>query len=128
MSLKTLIASAAVAASLAGAAAAAAATTEGAPAPANPLLAPWTGPYGGVPPFEQAKVDHLKPALEAGMAEQLAEIDRITINPEAPTFENTIAAMERTGRMLDRVGTVYGIFSSTLNDEAVQAVEREMAP
>ena len=45
---------------------------------ANPLLAPWTGPFGGVPPFDQAKVEHLKPGLEAGMAEQLAEIDRIT--------------------------------------------------
>jgi peptidyl-dipeptidase Dcp len=62
------------------------------------------------------------------MAEALAEIDRITANPEPATFENTIAAMERGGRTLDRVITVYGIYSSTLNDEAVQAVEREMAP
>jgi len=125
MSLKTLIAGAAVAATLATTAAASATDAE---PTTNPLLAPWSGPYGGVPPFDQAKVEHLKPALEAGMAEQLAEIDRITANPEAPTFENTIAAMERAGRTLDRVRTVYGIFSSTLNDEAVQAVEREMAP
>jgi peptidyl-dipeptidase Dcp len=95
---------------------------------ANPLLAPWIGPFGGVPPFDQAKVEHLKPALEAGMAENLAEVDRIAANPEPATFENTIAAMERSGRMLDRVGTIYGIFGSTLNDEAVQAVEREMEP
>ena len=124
MSLKTLIAGAGVAACLAAgpATAATSATAE------NPLLAPWSGPYGGVPPFDQAKVEHLKPALEAGMAEELAEIDRITANPVSPTFENTIAAMERAGRTLDRVSTVYGIFSSTLNDEAVQAVEREMAP
>jgi peptidyl-dipeptidase Dcp len=93
-----------------------------------PLLAPWTGPYGGVPPFDKVKVVDLKPGLEAGMAQQLAEIDRIANDPAAPTFENTIAAMERTGRTLDRVGTVYGVYSSTLNDEAVQAVEREMAP
>jgi len=97
-------------------------------AQANPLLAPWTGPYGGVPPFDKAKVDYLKPALEAGMAQNLAEVDRIANDPAAPTFENTIAAMERAGRTLDRVGTVYGIYSSTLNDDAVQAVEREMAP
>ncbi len=93
-----------------------------------PLLAPWVGPYGGVPPFDQVKVVDLKPGLETGMAQQLAEIDRIANDPAAPTFENTIAAMERTGRTLDRVSTVYGIYSSTLNDEAVQAVEREMAP
>jgi len=124
MSLKTLIAGAGVAACLAAGPATAATS-----APAeNPLLAPWSGPFGGVPPFDQAKVEHLKPALEAGMAEELAEIDRITANPEAPSFENTIAAMERAGRTLDRVSTVYGIYSSTLNDEAVQAVEREMAP
>jgi peptidyl-dipeptidase Dcp len=122
MSLKTLIAGAAVAASLAGATAAAEV------APANPLLAPWTGPYGGVPAFDKAKVEYLQPALEAGMAEALAEIDRIAADPAPPTFENTIAAMERGGRMLDRVFTVYGIYSSTLNDAAVQAVEREMAP
>jgi peptidyl-dipeptidase Dcp len=95
---------------------------------ANPLLAPWAGPYGGVPPFDKAKVEQLKPGLEAAMAQQLAEIDRIVSDPAAPTFENTIAAMERTGRTLDRVSTVYGIFSSTLNDDAVQAVEREMSP
>ncbi len=94
----------------------------------NPLLARWTGPYGGVPPFDRVRVEHLKPALEAGMAEQLAEIDRIVNDPAAPTFGNTIAAMERTGRTLDRVSTVYGIYSSTLNDDAVQAVEREMSP
>ncbi len=124
MSLKTLIAGAGMAACLAAGPAAA---TTSAPA-ANPLLAPWSGPYGGVPPFDQAKVEHLQPGLEAGMAEQLAEIDRITANPEPATFDNTIAALERAGRTLDRVRTVYGIYSSTLNDEAVQAVEREMAP
>ena len=96
--------------------------------PANPLLAPWTGPYGGVPPFDKVKVADLQPALEAAMAQQLAEIDRIANDPAAPTFENTIAALERTGRTLDRVSTIYGIYTSTMNDDAVQAVEREMAP
>jgi peptidyl-dipeptidase Dcp len=96
--------------------------------PANPLLAPWTGPFGGVPPFEKVKVSDLAPALEAGMAQQFEEIERIARDPAAPTFENTIAALERTGRALDRVATIYGIYGSTLNDEAVQAVEREMEP
>ena len=94
----------------------------------NPLLAPWAGPYGGVPPFDQAAVQQLAPALEAGMAQQLAEVGRIADDPAPPTFENTIAAMERAGRMLDRVGTVYGIYTSNLNDDAVQVVEREMSP
>ena len=75
----------------------------------NPLLAPWKGPYGGVPPFDQVKVEHFKPALEAAMAEQLAEVDKIANDPAAPTFENTLAALERTGRSLDRAASVFGI-------------------
>src|SRR5688572_16949236 len=98
------------------------------PTAAAPLLASWTGPYGGVPPFDKVDPSRLQPALEAGMAEQLAAVDRIAENTAAPTFENTIAAMEKSGRALDRVHAVYGVYSSTLNDEAVQAVEREVEP
>ena len=94
----------------------------------NPLLAKWSGPYGGVPPFDKIKVEQFKPALEAGMAEQLAEIDKIAGDPAAPTFENTIAAMERAGRTLGRVGNIFGIYSSTLSTPDFQAVETEMAP
>jgi len=125
MSMKTLVAGAAVAAGLSAATAAPLAEKEAA---VIPVLAPWTGPYGGVPPFDKVTVPQLMPGLEIAMAEALAEIDRIAANPAAPTFDNTIAAMERSGRTLDRVITIYGIYSSTLNDEAVQAVEREMAP
>ncbi|HEX7831813.1 MAG TPA: M3 family metallopeptidase [Thermoanaerobaculia bacterium] len=109
-------------------------TTEPAAAPAAPtasdnvLLQPWTGPYGGVPPFDKIRVEDFKPALETAMAENLAEIDRIANNPEPATFQNTIAAMEGTGRTLDRVGTAYGIWSSTMNGPEFQAIEREMAP
>ena len=92
------------------------------------LLAPWTGPYGGVPPFDQARVDLLAPALEAAMAAELAEIDAIAANPEPPTFENTIVALERAGRSLDRARTIYGVYSSSLSTPEFQAVEREMAP
>jgi peptidyl-dipeptidase Dcp len=127
--MKTLLSAAGACALLAASLATAAdAPAAAAAATPNPLLQPWTGPYGGVPPFDQVKVTDLKPALEAAMAANLAEIDRIANDPAPPTFANTIAAMERTGRTLDRVDTVYGIYSSTLNDEAVQAVEREMAP
>jgi peptidyl-dipeptidase Dcp len=94
----------------------------------NPLLAPWTGPYGGVPPFDQIKVEHFKPALEAAMAENLAEVDRIANDPAPPTFENTIVAMENTGRRINDVGTAYGIWSSTMAGPEFQVVEREMAP
>src|ERR1700694_5314386 len=63
----------------------------------NPLLPKWHGPLGGVPPFDQVKVEHFKPALEAAMAEQLAEIEKIAADPAPPTFSNTIAAMASSG-------------------------------
>ncbi|HEX8144143.1 MAG TPA: M3 family metallopeptidase [Pyrinomonadaceae bacterium] len=94
----------------------------------NPLLAKWVGPYGGVPPFDRVQVAHFKPALEAGMTETLSEIERIAHDPAAPTFENTIAAMERAGSTLDRVTTIYGVWGSTMNGPEFQTVQREMAP
>jgi peptidyl-dipeptidase Dcp len=92
------------------------------------LLSPWTGPYGGVPPFDKAKVEDFKPALLAGIEENRAEIAAIASNPAPPDFENTIAALEESGRALHRVGVVFGVFASTMNDKAMQAVEMEMAP
>jgi peptidyl-dipeptidase Dcp len=94
----------------------------------NPLLVRWTGAYGGVPPFDKVRVEDMKSALEAAMAENLVEVDRIANTPAAPTFENTIVALERSGRTLDRVANIYGIWSSTMNAPEFQAVEREMAP
>jgi len=94
----------------------------------NPLLGAWTGPWGGVPPFGRFKVSDLKPALETAMAENLAEIDRIAANPAPATFDNTIAEMDRSGHELDRVASIYGVYTSTMNDAEVQAVESEMEP
>jgi peptidyl-dipeptidase Dcp len=94
----------------------------------NPLLAKWEGPYGGVPPFDRVKVAQFKPALEAGMTENLAEVERIAADPAAPTFENTIAALERAGKTLSRVGTVYGVWGGTMSSPEFQVVQREMAP
>ncbi|HEY0372411.1 MAG TPA: M3 family metallopeptidase [Thermoanaerobaculia bacterium] len=94
----------------------------------NPLLQPWTGPYGGIPPFDKVRVADFKPALEASMAEALTNIDRIAKNPAPPTFENTIAALEGASRTLDRVGTVYGIWSSNMSSDEFQPIEQEMAP
>jgi peptidyl-dipeptidase Dcp len=97
-------------------------------APPNPLLAPWKGPFGGVPPFDQVKVEQFVPALEAGMAAQLAAIDRITAEAAPATFENTLAALERSDRLLEQVLSVYGVWSSSMNTPEFQAVETEMAP
>jgi peptidyl-dipeptidase Dcp len=94
----------------------------------NPLLMKWEGPYGGVPPFDRVQISLFKPALEAAMAEQLAETDAIARNTAAPDFENTIAALERTGGTLDRVSTIYGVWGSTMASPEYQAVQREMAP
>ncbi len=94
----------------------------------NPLLAKWTGPYGGIPPFDKVRVADFKPALESAMAENLSEIDKITANSAAPTFENTIAALERSGHTLDRVQTFYGIWSGSLSTSEMEAVDTEMSP
>ena len=94
----------------------------------NPLLATWEGPYGGIPPFDRVQIPLFKPALEAGMTEQLAEIQKIANDPAPPDFENTIVALERSGRTLNRIGTVYGVWGSTMASPDYQAVQREMAP
>lgn len=94
----------------------------------NPLTAKWEGPFGGVPPFDKVEIPLFKPALEAAMADQLREIESIASNPAAPDFENTIAALERSGRTLNRVATVYGVWGATMSNSEYQAVQREMAP
>ncbi len=94
----------------------------------NPLLAKWTGPHGGVPPFDKVKVAHFVPALEAAMNETRKEIASIAESTTPATFENTIAAFEDSGRTFNRVETVYDIWSSTMADATFQAVERDMAP
>lgn len=98
------------------------------PTSTNPLLADWSGPFGGVPPFDKVRVEDFKPALEAAMAETSAEIDRIANNPQPPTFKNTIEALENSGRTLDRVDTIYGIWKSTMNSDAFSEIEREIEP
>jgi peptidyl-dipeptidase Dcp len=130
----------AVATAAAGCAPTAAMNTETTPAPgaqaaapapaaqANPLLAEWTGPHGGVPPFDRVRVADFVPAFEAAMAENLAEVERIASDPAAPTFENTVLAFERAGSKLRRVSTIYGVWSSSMSSPEFQAVQREMAP
>lgn len=94
----------------------------------NPLLQEWTGPYQGVPDFNAASLDDLEAALEAGMAAHLAEIEAIANNPEPPTFENTIVAMERAGDPIGRVFSFYGIWSSNMSSPEFRAIQQRMAP
>ncbi|MBV8971093.1 MAG: M3 family metallopeptidase [Sphingomonadaceae bacterium] len=95
----------------------------------NPILAPWTGPYGGEPNFATVRVADFKPALETAMAMEQKEIDAIANNPAPPTFDNTIVAMERAGDALTRAQTLFfGVWSSNLKTPEVAAVETEMAP
>ena len=98
------------------------------PDPDNILLTDWTGPFGGVPAFDRMELDALKPALESGMANQLTEIEAIASNPEPPTFDNTIVALERSGRALSRVSAYYEVWSSNMSTPAFRAVQGDMAP
>jgi peptidyl-dipeptidase Dcp len=105
-----------------------AAVTPPAPKPANPLLAKWSGPHGGVPPFAKIKVEHFRPALETAMDESRREVAGIAESSAPATFENTIAALEDTGRTLDNAMAAYGVWAGTMSSPDFQKVEREMAP
>lgn len=94
----------------------------------NPLLKEWSGPYGGVPDFTKYKISDFKPAIESAIQEKLTELDIIANNPEEPTFENTITALELSGEKLDRIHAVYGIYRSNLSTPEFNAVDTEMSP
>src|SRR4051812_9338980 len=99
-----------------------------APVASNPLLDPWEGPWAGVPPFGKFKAADIRTALEKGMTDALAEIDRIADETHPPDYENTIVALERAGLPLDRASTMFSIFVSTMNDDEMQKVEADMSP
>ena len=120
-----------------GATVAATALTEtglAAPAAAQPtgatsaLLAPWTGSRGGLPPFTRFGAADFQPAIAASMELCRAEIATIVANPHPATFENTIAALEDAGRPLNRASTMFGVYTSTMNDDAMKAVEADLSP
>jgi len=94
----------------------------------NTLLKEWTGPYGGVPAFDKMEVADIQSAVEFGMEENLKEIEAIANNKDAPTFENTIEAMERSGAYLDRVFSYYGILSSNMSSPEFRKVQSVLAP
>ena len=105
-----------------------AAAAEAASGETNPLLAEWTGPYGGVPAFDRMDLADLEPAFDAALAENLREIEAIAENPEPPTFENTIVAMERAGDTLGRLFPYYGVWSSNLSSPELREIQGRLAP
>ncbi|WP_158814520.1 M3 family metallopeptidase [Methylocapsa sp. S129] len=94
---------------------------------ANPLLASWAGPFEA-PPFDVLRPEHFSPAFETTLAEKRAEIAAIAANSEPPSFANTIEALERSGRNLDRVAAVFFNLAGADSNDALEAIEREIAP
>ncbi|MDB5737062.1 MAG: Dipeptidyl carboxypeptidase Dcp [Sphingomonas bacterium] len=111
---------------------AAATLASAAPAPRpmaqSPLLAPWAGPNDGVPAFDTVKVSDFEPAFQQGIALELETVDGIANNPAAPTFANTILAMENSDAPLRRAYTYYGVWSGNLNSPEFQAVDTRLSP
>src|SRR5882672_6303897 len=93
----------------------------------NPLLKESALPYH-YPPFDKIKDAHFIPAIEAGMREQLKEIGPIANNSEKPTFDNTVVALERTGRLLDRAERTFSNLNAADTNPTRQKIETEMAP
>lgn len=97
-------------------------------AEAQALIAPWRGPDGGLPPFDKATPASIEAAFTRAIASKRAQVDAIASNPARPTFENTIAALEDSGRELQRVRSLFGILSSTLSTDELGQVSQRVAP
>jgi len=93
---------------------------------ANPLLEPWTAPHG-LPPFAEIRAEHFEPALREAMRRERDEIAAIAAQAAAPDFDNTVAAFDRSGVLLERVLSVFGTLTASATSEALQAVQRQMA-
>ncbi len=93
---------------------------------ANPLVAPWNTPYG-LPPFADVRAEHFAPAFTLALKQHRDEIDAIAQCGEAPTFENTIATFDRSGRLMARIESLFYNLTASETSPALQAVEREMA-
>jgi len=92
----------------------------------NPFFVEWDTPYG-VAPFDQIKNEHYMPAFKKGMEEHNAEIKAIVENQAAPTFENTIEAMEYSGALLDKVSNVFYNLTSSVTSDELQAIQTEVS-
>ena len=96
-------------------------------APANPLLGRWSTPFG-LPPFARIEPMHFRPAFAAALKEHKAEIAQVARDPARPTFANTIAALEKSGRQIERVAGVFFNLAAADTNFELQAIEREMSP
>jgi peptidyl-dipeptidase Dcp len=94
----------------------------------NNMYRKWSGPYGGLPPFDKVKIPELRSALESAIAEALAAIDKIAAQTEPATFDNTIAALERADEGLDRVQSIYSVWKGNMSSDEFRPVEEEMEP
>jgi len=97
-------------------------------AASNPLLAPWSGPHGGVPAWDAGTPERYKDALMASIDARRKEVDAIAGSKQAPTFENTIAAMEDAGRLLDRVDRMFSVMTNNMSTDAYEALNIEISP
>ena len=93
----------------------------------NPFFETWTTPFG-LPPFDRIRPEHFPPAFDRGMAEQNTEIVQITGAAAEPSFANTIEALERSGRLLDRVSRVFFNLDASNTNDALEAIARDYAP
>ena len=92
----------------------------------NVLLAEWTGPYGGLPPFDKMNIADLKPAMSTAIEKNLQGIEAIAEQSEPATFDNTILALERNGSELGRVSTVFGVWIANLSTPEVREAQGEI--
>src|SRR5208337_5396935 len=95
--------------------------------PDNPLLRPWTGPFEA-PPFAALEATHFRPAFDAALEQARQDIAGVAAIPDPATFENTIEALERSGRRLSKVSSVFFNLASADTNDEIQAIEREIAP
>src|SRR5437016_5619123 len=93
----------------------------------NPFFATWTTPFG-VPPFGRMKPEHFEPAFARAFAEHEAEVAKIAADPSPPSFENTIVALENSGRALQRVDDVFHQLVGTTSNDALLEIERDISP
>ncbi|MBD8549343.1 M3 family metallopeptidase [Sphingomonas sp. Leaf30] len=95
---------------------------------ANPLLADWTGPAGGVPPWDKVRPELFPQTFETTLAERTAEYRKIADNPAKPTFANTIVPMQLAGKRYGQVMTLFGVMTGNMNTPAYQKLDREWSP
>jgi peptidyl-dipeptidase Dcp len=92
------------------------------------ILWNWTGPYDGLPPFDRADSQLFSPAFVTALAARQAEIDAITSNAAPATFDNTIAALERSGQKLDRVSSIFSVMTSNVSNDEWEALDKLWSP